>query len=117
MYSKRTEILRVRVTPRTYLASLRRGSELTFVTTAAAAGLRARLLTDVRTSRSGSIEDDHVSQRLAAFHAGDGLVDLFDGVTVGDQLVELEPTLFVVVHQLRHVDPQSSRTHLAAEHS
>ena len=37
--------------------------------------------------------------------AVDGLVDLFERVTAGDELVELQPALLIHGHEARDIDP------------
>jgi hypothetical protein len=49
------------------------------------------------------MEDDDVAQCLATVDRGDRLVDFFERVARGDQLVELQPPLLVELDQLRDV--------------
>ena len=46
---------------------------------------------------------------------GDRLVDLLERIAGGDQLVQLQPSFLVERHQLRDVDLDPRRAHLAAE--
>ena len=51
------------------------------------------------------LENDDVTHHLSLLDRRNCLVDLFQPIPLADQLVELEPTLLVELHELRNIDP------------